>query len=119
RPMIPNSIDSVEQLNDLLSTPTPGVIDALSKLPGDILILGVGGKMGPTLARMAVRASQQAGVNRRVIGIARFTNSELPAWLEKHGVEPITCDLLDPKQLANLPDAESIIAMPALKFGSS
>src|SRR5205823_14673286 len=79
----------------------------------------VGGKMGPTLARMAARASQEAGVNRRIIGVARFSNSELPAWLQNDGIEPITCDLLDPKQLSALPNAENIIAMPALKFGSS
>jgi NAD dependent epimerase/dehydratase family len=116
---LPSTIDSIDQLDDLLSTPTPGVVETLAKLPGDLLILGVGGKMGPTLARMAVRASQEAGVTRRVIGAARFTNPEMPAWLEKHGVEPVTCDLLDPKQLARLPDAPNIVAMPALKFGSS
>jgi len=112
-------IDSVEQLDDVLSEPTPGVIETFSKFPGDLLILGVGGKMGPTLARMAVRASQEAGIKRRVIGVARFSNAELPAWLQKHGIEPITCDLLVPKQLSGLPDAENIVAMPALKFGSS
>jgi nucleoside-diphosphate-sugar epimerase len=117
--MTANLIDSVDQLDALLSDPTPGVIETLSKLPGDILILGVGGKMGPTLACMAARASQQAGSKRRIVGVARFSNSELPAWLKQHGIEPLTCDLLDPKQLAALPDAENIIAMPALKFGSS
>src|SRR5207248_2603516 len=118
-PQLPPSIETVDQLDDLLSAPSPGVVNALSKLTGDLLILGVGGKMGPTLARMAARASQQAGVKRRVIGVARFSNRELPAWLRKHGVEPITADLLDPKQLASLPDAQNVIAMPALKFGSS
>jgi nucleoside-diphosphate-sugar epimerase len=116
---LPDCIDSVERLDSLLSEPTPGAIEVLSKLPGDLLILGLGGKMGPTLACMAARASQQAGTKRRIIGVARFTNPELPAWLKQHGVEPLTCDLLDPKQLAALPDAENIVAMPALKFGSS
>jgi len=91
---LPDCIDSVERLDSLLSEPTPGVIDVLSKLPGDLLILGVGGKMGPTLACMAARASQQAGTKRRIIGVARFTNPELPAWLKQHGVEPLTCDRL-------------------------
>jgi hypothetical protein len=118
-PRLPSTIDSIDQLDDLLSTPTPGVVEALSKLPGDILILGVGGKMGPTLARLAVRASHEAGVIRRVIGVARFSNPDVPAWLKQHGIEPITCDLLDPKQLARLPDAPNVVAMPALKFGSS
>jgi len=99
--------------------PTPGVIEALSKLDGDILVLGVGGKMGPTLARMAVRASQQAGTKRRVIGVARYSNAQLPAWLEAHGIVPLAADLLDPRKFANLPDAANVVAMTALKFGSS
>jgi len=112
-------ITSTEQLDDLLSTPTPGVIEALAKLDGDILILGVGGKMGPTLARMAVRASREGGIKRRVIGAARFSNPELPGWLQKHGVEPLTCDLLDPEQIDRLPEAAHVVVMTALKFGSS
>ncbi len=115
----PSIIATVDQLDDLLSTPTPGVIDSLAKIPGDLLILGVGGKMGPTLARMAARASHEAGTQRRIIGVARFSDPNLPAWLQNHGIEPLTCDLLDPRQLAALPDAPNIIAMPALKFGSS
>ena len=114
-----SSIQSSVELDDLLSTPTPGVVEALGRLEGDLLVLGVGGKMGPTLARMAARASQMAGVKRRVIGVARFSRPELPAWLEQHGVEPLTCDLMDPQQLAKLPDAPNLIVMTALKFGST
>src|SRR4051794_6343725 len=116
---LPDRIDSVEQLDEILSTPTHGVVAALAKLDGDLLILGVGGKMGPTLARMAARASQKSGTKRRIIGVARFSNPELPTWLDQHGIEPIACDLLDAGQLAKLPDAPNVIAMPALKFGSS
>src|SRR5262245_61173832 len=75
--------------------------------------------MGPPPARMAARAMQAAGGKGRVIGVARFSNPELPAWLEKHGIRPITADLLDPKQIEKLPDAANVIAMTALKFGSS
>ena len=117
--MLPSRIESTDQLDDLLSEPTPGVIETLGQLDGDILVLGVGGKMGPTLARMAARASQQAGIKRRVIGVARFSNPELPVWLNKHGVETLTSDLLDPRQLAQLPDAANVIVMTALKFGAS
>lgn len=116
---LPIRVASTEQLDDLLSAPTPGVIETLGRLDGDILILGVGGKMGPSLARMAVRASQSAGVKRRVIGVSRFSNGELPAWLTKHGVEPLAADLLDPQQLAKLPEAPQVVVMTALKFGSS
>jgi nucleoside-diphosphate-sugar epimerase len=117
--MFPERIGSTDELDDLLSAPTPDVIETLRKLDGDILILGVGGKMGPTLGQMAARASREAGVRRRIIGVARFSNPQLPAWLEKHGVEPLVCDLLDSKQLENLPNAANIVAMPAFKFGSS
>src|SRR5262245_54308414 len=113
----PVRIESTERLDELLSEPTAGVVETLSKLDGDILILGVGGKMEPTLARMAARASQQAGAKRRVIGVARFSNRELPAWLQQHGIEPLTADLLDPRQVAQLPDAANVIVMTALKFG--
>lgn len=116
---LPASIQSTEQLDDLLSTPPPGVIEMLGGLDGDLLVLGVGGKMGPTLARMAARALRETGSKRRVIGVARFSRPELPAWLKQHGVEPLACDLLDPKQLASLPEAANVIVMTALKFGAS
>jgi nucleoside-diphosphate-sugar epimerase len=117
--MLPDHVESTDQLDDLLSEPTAGVVDNFRHLSGDLLILGVGGKMGPTLARMAARAMQAAGSKGRVIGVARFSNPELPAWLEKHGIRPIVADLLDPTQIEKLPDAANLIAMTALKFGSS
>jgi nucleoside-diphosphate-sugar epimerase len=116
---LPDQLESTDQLDDLLSAPTPGVIETLSRLDGDILVLGVGGKMGPTLARMAARASQEAGMKRNIIGVARFSNPDLPKWLEKHGVQPLTCDLLDPKQIVTLPEAANVVVMTALKFGST
>lgn len=116
---LPEFINSVEQLEDLLSEPTPQVIDTLGNLSGDILVLGVGGKMGPTLARMAVRASQAARVKRRVIGVSRFSDPVLKSRLNEWGVETISADLLDPRQLAELPDCPHVIAMPGMKFGST
>jgi len=116
---LPDSIPSVDELDGLLSKPTAGVIETLARLDGDILVLGVGGKMGPTLARMAAAGSREAGVKRRVIGVARFSRPELPEWLGRHGVEPLACDLLDPAQLAKLPTAANVVVMTALKFGSS
>lgn len=117
--MFSDRIESTEALDDLLSQPSPGVIETLGQLDGDILILGVGGKMGPTLARMAARASQESGKKRRVIGAARFSNKKMPGWLKQHGVEPLTCDLLDSRQVESLPDAANVVVMTALKFGSS
>jgi nucleoside-diphosphate-sugar epimerase len=117
--VLPAAVESIDALDDLLSEPTLGVIETLAKLEGDILILGVGGKMGPSLAQMAVRASREAGVKRRVIGVARFSKPALPDWLRNHGIEPVVCDLLDTKQLTALPSAANVVAMPALKFGST
>jgi nucleoside-diphosphate-sugar epimerase len=116
---LPKLVESTAHLDDLLSTPTPAVIEALAGLDGDILVLGVGGKMGPTLSRLAARALQEAGKENRVIGVARFSNPDLPAWLKNHGVQPLAADLLNPQEVAKLPDAANVVAMTALKFGSS
>lgn len=118
-PALPEHINSVEELEDQLSEPTSHVIDALGKVEGDILVLGVGGKMGPTLARMAVRASHAARVKRRVIGVSRFSDEMLKSRLNAWGVETIAADLLDPAQLAKLPDCPNVIAMTGMKFGAS
>ena len=112
-------IENVEELDTLLSEPTPHAIETLARLDGDILILGVAGKMGPTLARMARRASDLAGSRRRIIGVARFSEARLEGQLHAWGVETIRCDLLDRTQLANLPDMPNVIAMFGMKFGAT
>ncbi|WLD14566.1 NAD-dependent epimerase/dehydratase family protein [Planctellipticum variicoloris] len=116
---LPTTISSVDQLETLLSEPTPAAIEALARFPGDLIILGVAGKMGPTLARMAVLASEAAGTKRRVFGVARFSDPAVRANLEQHGVETIQADLLDPAALAALPDAPLALYMAGRKFGSS
>jgi len=110
---------TVAELEDRLSEPTPGVIEALRALPGDVMFLGVAGKMGPTLARMARRASDAAGVKRRVIGVARFTEPAHFEALQAQGVEPLRCDLLDESAVARLPEVENIVYCAARKFGST
>jgi nucleoside-diphosphate-sugar epimerase len=111
------SIRNVAELDELLSEPTEATIRALAELEGDLLILGVGGKMGPTLARMAKRASEKAGIRRRVIGVSRFSSRECEEQLQAWGVETIRCDLLDRKSLFELPEAANIIYMAGMKFG--
>ena len=91
----------------------------MAALEGDLLILGVGGKMGPSLARLARRAVDQAGVKKRVIAVARFTNGNLPSELAADGIETIACDLLEPGALDKLPDIPNVIFMAARKFGTS
>jgi nucleoside-diphosphate-sugar epimerase len=103
----------------LLSRPTPEVVDTLRRLEGDLIVLGVGGKIGPTLARMARRASDAAGINRRIIGVARFSSPELPRRLESWGIETIRCDLLDRQKLNSLPESPNVLYLAAMKFGST
>jgi len=110
---------SVDQLEDLLSKPTEAVIDCLSRLPGDILVLGIAGKMGPSLARMIQRASEAAGTKRRVIGVSRFGSDQAAAQLESHGIKTIRCDLLDEQALNKLPDAPNVLYLAGMKFGST
>jgi nucleoside-diphosphate-sugar epimerase len=112
------SIRSEEDLEALLSEPTPEVAQTMGRLKGDIIVLGVAGKMGPSLARMAKRASDAAGVHHRVIGVARFSSGS-PAALQTHGIEAISCDLLNEEDVARLPDAPNVIFMAGRKFGST
>jgi nucleoside-diphosphate-sugar epimerase len=116
---LPAAIRDVQHLEELLSEPSPAAIDAMRRLDGDLVVLGVAGKMGPTLARMARRALDSAGVSSRVIGVSRFASAGQQAALEQHGVETIRCDLLDEDALARLPDAPNVIFMAGRKFGST
>ncbi len=110
---------TVDELEDRLSEPSPQVVELLRSLDSDILFLGVGGKMGPTMARMARRAFDLGGVRRRVIGVSRFSNSGLRERLESWGIETHACDLLDRQQLNQLPDAPLVVSMSGFKFGAS
>jgi nucleoside-diphosphate-sugar epimerase len=114
-----DSIRDVDQLEDLLSEPTASVIDVLGRLDGNLLVLGVAGKMGPTLARMARRAFTAVGKDHRVIGAARFSEPSCADWLRRFGVEPLRCDLLDPAQIDRLPDAPNVVFMAGMKFGAT
>lgn len=107
------------ELETLLSDPTPELIASLAQVEGDILVLGVGGKMGPSLARLAARASREAGVSRRVIGVSRFSDPLSRRSLERDGIETIPCDLFDRAAVARLPDALNVIYMAGRKFGTS
>ena len=112
---LPERFDSVEQLDDFLATPSQALIDDLAAVDGDILILGVAGKMGPTLARLARNAAPQ----KRIIGVARFSEPALRERLEEWGIETITADLLDAEQVRALPRVKNVIFMAGRKFGSS
>jgi nucleoside-diphosphate-sugar epimerase len=111
----PSRFDDVAQLEEVMSRPSDALRRELERAPGDIMVLGVGGKMGPTLARMAKRADPA----RRVIGVARFSQPGLLSELEQHGIECIEADLLSREALQRLPNAANIIFMAGRKFGST
>jgi nucleoside-diphosphate-sugar epimerase len=112
-------ITGIEQLESRLSEPTPRLIETMKRLSGDILVLGAAGKMGPTLARMARRSADQAGGSRRIIGVARFSDSAARRSLEEHGIETIQGDLLDPRFVLSLPNAPNVVYAAGMKFGST
>ncbi len=109
----------VAALDELLSRPAKSVVESLGRLEGDIIVLGAAGKMGPTLTRMAQRASREAGRSRRVIAVSRFSDPMERDKLNDWGIETITGDLLDESFLARLPDAANVVFMAGMKFGSS
>jgi nucleoside-diphosphate-sugar epimerase len=112
-------ITTIDQLEEALSRPAECTVAALRHLPGDLLILGAGGKMGLSLARMALRASQAAGIRRRVIAVSRFTAPDKRAEFERQGLETLVCDLLDRRKVAELPDCDNVVFMTGMKFGSA
>ncbi len=114
-----NTIQDLYQLEDRLSEPSPGVVETMRRLEGDVIVLGVAGKMGPSLARMARRASDLAGSKRRVIGVARFSAAGCEGELQRHGIETIRCDLLDEEAMQRLPDAPNVLYLAGMKFGAT
>lgn len=110
---------SLEELEERLSRPTPAVTDLMRELPGDIIILGAAGKMGPSLARMAKRASDEASTPRRVIAVSRFSTPGSAQAFEQHGIETIAVDLLAANAVAYLPHAPNVVYMAGMKFGAT
>jgi nucleoside-diphosphate-sugar epimerase len=114
RDNLPETIRDITALDELLCRPSQALIDDLRKVDGDIMILGVGGKMGPTLAGLA----KAAAPDRRVTGVARFSEPGVEEWLQARGIETIHCDLLDETAIRALPKAPNIIFMAGRKFGA-
>lgn len=115
-----NNIDSVDSLEEALSRPTDGVLETLRQIPGDIMVLGAAGKMGPTLVRMLRRGLDEIGQNkRRVIAVSRFSSPQTKEKLQQQGIEVISCDLMDHAAVSTLPDAPNVIFMAGQKFGTA
>jgi nucleoside-diphosphate-sugar epimerase len=114
-----NSLEAQEELDKELSRPSEAVVQMMKRLTGDIVILGISGKMGLTLGRMAAEAVEKSGKQRRVIGVSRFSDEKARQWLEDNGVQTICCDLLDADAVGSLPDAANVIFMVGRKFGTA
>ncbi|MBV9836079.1 MAG: NAD(P)-dependent oxidoreductase [Alphaproteobacteria bacterium] len=112
---LPKRFETVEAMEDFMTTPSPALVADLARAPGDILVLGVAGKMGPTLARLAKRATP----DRRVVGVARFSEKGVRESLHKAGVETMQADLLDRSALEALPKLPNIVYMAGRKFGAT
>jgi nucleoside-diphosphate-sugar epimerase len=110
-----NTFGNVDELEEFMTRPTRELQTELARLDGDILVLGVGGKMGPTLARLAKRAAPE----KRVIGVARFSEEKLKEKLQAWGIECIACDLLERAALERLPRAPNVVFMAGHKFGAA
>lgn len=110
---------TIEELENQLSEPSDALVREMRELEGDILVLGVGGKVGPSLARMARRAIDKACLDKKVIGVSRFSSGILRELLEGWGIETIAIDLLEKPELKKIPDVKNIVYMAGHKFGTT
>jgi nucleoside-diphosphate-sugar epimerase len=112
-------MNNINKLYESLLLPSDALITDIAALKGDIMILGVGGKMGPALARLAKQAVDRAGVRKRIMGASRFSEAGLKNELNGLGIETYEADLLEDDQLNALPSAENVLYLAGTKFGTS
>lgn len=116
---LPESLRTETELDELLTRPSERLVEFIKSVSGPLLILGAGGKMGPTLAVLARRAAEAAQHPLEIVAVSRFSNASSRQWLETHGVKTLNCDLLDANAIGGLPDASNIIYLVGLKFGTA
>ena len=116
---LPERITTEAELEEILTRPSPKLIEFIKELSSPLVILGGSGKMGPTLAMLARRAADEARHPLRIVAVSRFSNAEVRTILEKKGIETISADLLDPSSYEKLPDSENVIYLVGMKFGTS
>lgn len=112
-------MQSLRELEEELIRPSQALINDLREIAGDIVILGVGGKMGPSLAKLAKRAAEAAGIHKRIIGVSRFSEKGLQEELEAAGIETHAADLLNENELATVPEAANVLYLAGTKFGTT
>jgi len=114
----PSKIETESELEEIMSRPSLETVEAISNLDGDILILGAGGKIGPTLAKLARNAIEEAKIDKKVIAVSRFSTPEVKEKLNNAGIETISCDLLEKEDVDRLPEVSNVIYMVGRKFGT-
>jgi len=114
----PEKIASEAILEELLSIPSAEAVKMFAGIEGDIMFLGIGGKIGPSLARMALRACDEAGVDKRIVGVSLFESEQQRLKIEDMGIETIHGDLLDIDFIKTLPLAKNVFFLAGMKFGS-
>lgn len=112
------NMQDLQSRYESLLTPSDPLVEDIANLSGDIIILGAGGKMGPALATVAKAAADKAGVNKKIIAISRFREEGVQEQLNNKGIETINADLLNDRELQSLPDAENVLYMAGMKFGT-
>lgn len=115
---LPDRISSETELEDVLAAPSEADLACVERLRGDVLVLGAGGKMGPSLARRIQRALGRTGSGGRAIAVSRFSSADARASLTAEGVDTLACDLLDPRQVAALPRCPYVLFLAGRKFGT-
>ncbi len=115
---IPERIDTEAELEKILAEPSDADLECVTRLNGEVLILGAGGKMGPSLARRVHRAVTQTGSSSRVVAVSRFSSAAVRANLDAEGIETVGCDLLQPARIAELPRCPYVLFLAGRKFGT-
>jgi hypothetical protein len=115
---LPAQIRTETELEDILARPSEADVEFARRLDGDVLIVGAGGKMGPSLARRVYRALVRVGSRYRVMAASRFSSAEARGRLEAEDIQTLACDLLEPAQIAALPRAENVLFLAGRKFGT-
>ena len=114
----PDCIPNEDVLLNVMTQPSAAAVEVMSKVKGPLVVVGAGGKMGPSLCLLAKRAAEEAGNELSVIAVSRFSNDAEREWLEAYGIQTQRCDTLEPSDVGRLPEASHLIFLVGLKFGT-
>lgn len=107
------------ELEEKYTRPSEAFLKDLAQIDGDFVFLGIGGKMGPSMAKLLVDGLKELGISRKIYGVSRFSDNAGRGYLERLGIETIACDLLDDAALQALPEVKNVIYLAGFKFGAT